>query len=54
MQLLAEQCFDPHTYGPGSLDLLASVSTRCRRFALEYSDVHEAAAFVKQELMSGE
>ena len=54
VQLLAEQCFDLHTYGPGSLDLLASVSTGCRRFALEYSDVHEAAAFVMHELVRGE
>lgn len=51
VQLLAEQSFDLHTYGPGSLDLLASVSTACRRFAIEYSDVHEAAAVIRQELV---
>ena len=50
VQLLAEQSFDLHTYGPGALDLLASVSTGCRRFALEYSDLDEAAAFIMQEL----
>jgi len=54
VQLLAEQSFDLHTYGAGSLHLLASISTGCRRFALEYSDLHEAVAFITQELVRDE